>query len=103
MEISPLSKETLKEIREGVYPYSEAIPIGDDAEIEVERVQVETARRVQKDTLRQVYELIETIIEDWEGMVSREGGEDEWEAKYHCDTTQLDNLIERTLRELAEQ
>lgn len=102
MEISSLSKEALKEIREAVYPYSEAIPIGDDAEEIVEEVQVETAKRAQKDALRQTYELIETIIEDWEDMTSREGGEEEWEAKYHCDTTDLDNLIERTLRELAE-
>lgn len=55
MEISPLSKETLKEIREAVYPYSEAIPIGDDAEEIVEEVQVATAKQVQKDVLRQVY------------------------------------------------
>ena len=82
-----LTPEERKIIREKVYPFSEASPLN-NAEDLVDKVQIATEAKIT--------EGIKQILKDWDEF-TEEGGEEKWQAKYGCDTTELVAVIERAL------
>ncbi len=82
-----LTAEERKSIREKVYPFSQATPLKHAEEI-VDKVQIATELKIT--------EKVKQILKDWDEF-TEEGGEEKWQAKYGCDTTELVAVIERAL------